>query len=186
MKKLNDFKKRKAEQEQEIDKLSGNLDALRQSRVDLEAQIIAAIDTDNLSVVDKLTEKETEMDNKIRAGEKILERKKETAQLDPDEVAAANNAEMKKYQGDISDTMKEAEKHLRLYYETIIQAAEIAQNARQLRLEYLLLVGAEHDDYRFDTVHGGLKRGPFSNHEMDLMNGIKPNAVNLVNYNLRN
>ena len=185
MKKLNDFKKRKAEQEQEIDKLSGNLDALRQSRADLEAQIIAAIDTDNLSVVDKLTEKESELDNKIRAGEKILERKKETAQLDPDEVAAANNAEMKKYQGDISDTMKEADKYLRLHYDALIRAAEIAQNARQLRAEYLLLVDASHDDYRFDAVHGGLKRGPFTNQEMELMNSIKPGAVILVNDNLR-
>lgn len=185
MKKLEDFKKRAAESEQDISRLSMSLDALRQNRADLETQIIAAIDSDNTSIVEKLTEKESDLDNKIRAAEKILERKKEMARPDPEEVAAANNAEMKKYQGDFSDTMKEADKYLRLHYDALIRAAEIAQNARQLRAEYLLLVDASHDDYRFDAVHGGLKRGPFTDQEMDLMNSIKPGAVILVNNNLR-
>ena len=185
MKKLEDFKKRSAESEQDIARLSMNLDALRQSRADLETQIIAAIDSDNNSIVEKLTEKESDLDNKIRAAEKILERKKETASPDPEEVAAANNAEMKKYQAEVSSLMKDAEKYRRQYYETIIRAAEIAQAARALRAEYRQLVDAYHDDNRFDTVHGGLTRFAFAQHEMELMNSIKPGAVNLVNSNLR-
>ena len=181
MKKLDEFRKRKAEQEQELSKLADNITKLQQKRDDLENQINAAIDAANLTAVEKLTETETVIDNRIRSAEKILDRKRETSGLNVDEVIAASNAEMQKYQTSISDVMKEAEETLRLYYKTLIRAGEILQEARAVRNEYQKLVDSRHDDGRFISVSGKLAHGSFNRREEGIIRDIKPDGIILIN-----
>lgn len=181
MRKLEDFQKRKTEHEQELARLAGNLEKLNQQRSELDEQINAAIDAENLDTVERLTAKETELDNRIRAAEKIMERKREKSGISLEEAAAANNTEMKKYQEEISAAMKDAEKYQRLHFESLIRAGEFVQAARSVRADYLQLVGARDDNGAFDTVRGGLSRGSFDSREREIINAIKPGAMNLVN-----
>lgn len=165
------FRKRKVEQEQEQAKLAANLDKLRQERDALEQQINLAIDQDRLSDVDKLTEKEAVIDNKIRAAERIVARKAETAVVDLDEIREASNAETLKYQAKVTDMINEAKKHQRMYYETLIKAGEIVHAANDVRAEYVQLAGG--DDESFTCVHANYYVPPLRPDENEIVNSIK-------------
>ncbi len=177
MKTLDYYKKRKQEVEQEHAKLAGTLAALRQERAAMEDQINAAIDADNLADVENLTAKETSLDNRIRATEKILERKKATdgVKADHAELITANNAEMKKYQDDCSAAMKAALKYHRQYIENLLKAAQIVQEANAIRDEYLQLDVVKNDTGSFDYVSAGFG-GRLSVFDESVLKEINPEA----------
>ena len=179
MRAIEQIKKRKEEQEKEIAERAAALDKLKQQRAALEETINAAIDADDLAEVDKLTAQESALDNRIRAAERVLERKRETASVNRVEIVAANNDDMRKYQGKTSAAFAEAEKCRRQYYENLIKAGEIIQEANAVRLEYLNLAGAMDTDSEFDSVHIGYRK-PLDAWDREALNAIRPDGIPLV------
>ena len=119
MKTIKDFQKLREQLESELQKMSANLDRLNESRQALEEQIAAAIDEEKLSAVEKLTAQEAELDNRIRAAEKILARKKEKAAIDREELAATWNDELQKDQNNFNSVMAEAQEIKRQYFKKL-------------------------------------------------------------------
>ncbi len=170
------FRKKIAEMNQEQAKLSGNLDNLKQQRARLEDEIDAAIDADELGKVDALTAKETELDNRIRTAEKILERKREKATFDREELAEASNSEMRKYRDDCLALINTAEKYRRMYFESLIKAGEIVKVANAVRDEYKEIAGtSEH----FETINLHFQRF-LSPDDRHFIMSISPNGISLI------
>ncbi len=140
MKDLEYFRKQQQKSEREQEKLSSDLNKLRASRADLEEQINAAIDVDNLSAVEKLTAKQAEIDNRITATEKIISRKQETSCFSREEIAAANNDEMESFQRQINRLFTETEEARKAYLSKLITAAGVINTAWGKRAEYLAFV----------------------------------------------
>lgn len=185
MKDLDYFRKLQAAGRAEIDKLSGTLDKLRQDRAALEEQITAAIDAEELDKVERLTAKESELDNRIRAAEKILERKREKTTLDRDELAAANNAAMQKGQAAYNAVMEDANRLKTQYFKKLLEAAEIVTDARNTRSGYLTLAGVENP-HRITGHNGDFKYVtagitiPLSNADKQIIAGIAPDALKKI------
>ena len=189
MKMLEWFIKRKAEADQELAKLSGGLDKLNDSRQVLEEQIAAAIDEEKLSVVEKLTAQEAELDNRIRAAEKILERKKEKSSFNREELAAAWNDELQKSQEDYNSTMAEAREIKRQYFMKILEAAKVVAESRGRRLDYLKFANAklpnsspyeqEICNLDFKTINATISKR-FTSEDEEMIRGIDPDALRLI------
>ena len=183
MKNLDWFKKRKADLEKEMENFSSKLTELQQNRTAIEEQINAAIDSGDYASVDKLTAKETDLDTRIRAAEKILERKKEMCSFPREAVIEASNAEMKRYQTQITGKMGEADKYHKLYFQKLIEAGEIAKEANDIRQDYLYLAGMDRDlSGEFESIHAGFAPGhPLSVPEINVIRSIRPDGLMLVN-----
>ena len=171
------YRKKIAEMNQEQEKLSGNLDNLKQQRARLEDDIDAAIDADELGKVDALTAKETELDNRIRTAEKILERKREKAAFDLAEIAAANNGEMKKFRDDCLAAISTAEKYRRMYFENLVKAGKIVQEANEVRDEYKTIAGTSDG---FDTISVYFSRFYTEEERCFIRDNFSPEAIALV------
>ncbi len=180
--KLDEFRKRKEARDKELEKMTVNLEKLRFDLDEIESEINAAIDAENLSLVEQLTAQETEIEHRIKAAEKILDRKREKSAVSPEEVISANNADMQKYQSQVDDLMKAADKHRRAYYETLIRAGELVGEAIDVRDEYGKFL--EEDSMSFShlkTVHAVYSGRPFGQNEVNYINGIAPGGVKLIN-----
>ncbi len=189
MKDLDWFIKRKVETEQEITKLSGSLDRLNESRQALEEQIAAAIDEEKLSVVEKLTAQEAELDNRIHAAEKILERKKEKSAFDREELAAAWNDELQKYQNNYNSVMAEVLEIKRQYYKKLFEAAKVVAESRGRRIDYLKLANAnlpKNSPYEQELCNMDFKpmkatiSKRFTSEDEEMIRGIDPDALRLI------
>lgn len=185
MKDLEWFRKHKKEFEQEISKLSGSLDELKRSREDLDAQIDAAIDARNYSAVDSLTEQATELDNRIRTAEKILDRRKASSAFSKYEIIDSCNAEMKKRQAETEKAMNEAEKirrqYFRQYFTALIRAGEIVRDAYDIRDEYLSFSDEPIGEGEIAAVHAGFHHKPFGREETDFINNeIRQDGISLI------
>ena len=179
--KIDEFRKRKEARAKEIEKMTGNLEKLRFELDEIETAINAAIDSENLSMVEQLTEHESEIEHRIKAAEKILERKREKSAVSPEEVISANNEDMQKYQKQIDDLMKTADKQRRAYYETLIHAGEIVGEALSIRNEYLDISESSISSDSLKEVHAGYTGRPFGTYEVEYINGIAPDGVKLIN-----
>lgn len=191
MKYLDWFIKRKEEVDQEIAKLSGNLDRLNENRQALEEQIAAAIDEEKLSVVEKLTAQEAELDNRIRATEKIMARKKEKSTFDREELAAAWNDELQKYQNNYNSTMDEALELKRQYYKKIFEAAKVVAESRGRRIDYLKFANVKlpnGGNYSYDqeicilgfkTIQAKIHKH-FRPEDEEMIRGIDPDALRII------
>lgn len=179
--KIDEFKKRMEARAKEIEKMTGNLEKLRSDLDEIESAINAAIDAENLSLVEQLTVNESEIEHRIMAAEKILERKREKSAVPPEEVISANNADMQKYQKQIDDLMKTADKQRRAYYETLIHAGEIVGEALNTRNEYLEISESSISSDLLKAVHAGYTGRSFWPNEAEYINGITPGGVNLIN-----
>ncbi len=142
--KATDFKKRMESAEKELERLSGELDGLKQQRATLDVEITAAIDADDFGKVEKLTAKHSESDNRIRAAELIISRKKETSAANRPELIAANNAEMQDFQKRIDKAQAAADDTLREYFRKLLEVAALVNQAWITRAGYVsILPGIE-------------------------------------------
>ncbi len=156
MKTLDYFRKRKADHEKTMEQLALNLERMKQNRAALESEINTAIDYDDMATVEMLTEKETEIEVKILAAEKFLERKSATFHLEREELITANNAEQENYQAKIDPLMENARKYHRKYVDCLLNAGKIVEQAANTRDEYLTLAGGPgRDDASFSCARGG-------------------------------
>ena len=186
MKNLEYFQKKQAEATLEIENQAKSLESLQQKHAELEEQINAAIDAERLEEVERLTAKETEIDNRIKAAEKILERKKARNTMPPEEMAAASNAEMEIYQKRCDSIMEEAQKIRRQYLSKLLEAAKIVNEARSIRLGYLQLAdidtrnrwkganvrGFDNVSVRFPEQLTGI--------DGEILRSIQPDAVQII------
>lgn len=189
MKTIKDFQKLREQLESELQKMSANLDRLNESRQALEEQIAAAIDEEKLSAVEKLTAQEAELDNRIRAAEKILARKKEKAAIDREELAATWNDELQKDQNNFNSVMAEAQEIKRQYFKKLFEAAKVVAESRGRRLEYLKFANAglpnsnpytqELYNLDFKTIDATISKR-FTSEDEEMIRGIDPDALRLI------
>jgi len=184
MKDLEYFKKKQAEADAEIAKLSGNLVKLQQERDALEEQINAAIDAGELDKVDRLTAKETELDNRIKAAEKVIDRKKATSLFSREEIQSANNSEMDKYQRKYDDLIRDAEKIKQQYLAKLLDAFSVKDKAEEAYHGYLSLAGEDiSQPWIGDNILGynrlNIGKIVLTDEDMDKLEQIRPEAAGI-------
>lgn len=186
MKNLEYYKKAKSDNEQELARLTDELDNLIQNRENLEAQITEAIDAENLAAVEKLTEKVSATDIKINAQKRIIERKHEKNVFSMEELAAANNADIEQYQKEYNAAREEAENLKKQYFKKMIEAGKIIEASNHRRLEYMKLAGIE-ELYISKVENRGFKyvrssfRGQFTPDEENEIKQIDPSGIRYFN-----
>ena len=178
-----DFKKQMDAAARELERLSGDLAALKAQNVTLSDEINSAIDADNYSLVEKLTAKQTELNNKIRAAELIVARKKETGAVSRAEIAKASNSEMLEIQKKIDKAQSAANEAYKDYLRKLLDVAALVNQAWNVRAEYLVLIPGITDPYSysaettgFESISHNIKwrRDPETD---EMMTTIKPDAL---------
>ena len=177
-----DFKKQIDAAARELERLSGELAALKAQNVTLSDEINSAIDADNYSQVEKLTAKQTELNNKIRAVELIVARKKETGAVSRAEIAKASNSEMLEMQKKIDKAQSAANEAYKDYLRKLLDVAALVNQAWNVRAEYLVLIPGITDPYSYSAETTGFesishnikwKRDPETD---EIMTAINPDA----------
>ncbi len=187
MKDLNYYKKRKEESTAEQAKTAAELDSMRQNLAALDEEITAAVDAENLDLVADLNAQKMKLSNRIQAAEMIAARKKEKGAFSREEVAAANNDEMKRLQDEYNTAMETADKLHLDYIRALIVAAEIMQKAKNVRAEYLALVGTKEIQDVSNQGNSDFKKvcgsydGQLTFKENETVNKMRPGAVVLIN-----
>lgn len=184
--KVSDFKKKQETAAKDLDRLAADLAGLKDQRAALAVEINAAIDADDFGKVEKLTAQQTGIDNKIRAAELIIARKKETSAVDPAEIAAASNAEMMDFQKKIDKAQNAADDVLREYFRKVLDVAALVDQAWNVRADYLRLIPGIEDpttrniqtnDFEGVSCKIRIDRKP----ETDAMlQEIRPDALRLI------
>lgn len=152
-----DFKKQIDAAARELERLSGELAALKAQNVALTGEINSAIDSDNYSQVEKLTAKQTELNNKIRAVELIVARKKETGAVSRAEIAKASNSEMLEMQKKIDKAQSAANEAYKDYLRKLLDVAALVNQAWNVRAEYLVLIPGITDPYSYSAETTGFE-----------------------------
>lgn len=182
-----DFKKQIDAAARELERLSGELAALKAQNVALTGEINSAIDSDNYSQVEKLTAKQTELNNKIRAVELIVARKKETGAVSRAEIAKASNSEMLEMQKKIDKAQSAANEAYKDYLRKLLDVAALVNQAWNVRAEYLVLIPGITDPYSYSAETTGFesishnikwKRDPETD---EIMTAINPDAPVIMN-----
>ena len=180
------FQKRKADSEAETVRLENDIANLKAQYNDYESQINDAIDSGNLSAVEKLTAKQTEVENRIKATQKIIDRKTSAAVLTVDEVAEAANAETAEYQNKIEKAEEAVLTAKKEYFKKVLAVAALVGEAWQTRAEYISLIPGIEDPTTnnvqttaFDWVSHHIKWERDSETD-ELLKSINPNALDLM------
>lgn len=182
-----DFKKQIDAAARELERLSGELAALKAQNIALTGEINSAIDSDNYSQVEKLTAKQTELNSKIRAVELIVARKKETGAVSRAEIAKASNSEMLEMQKKIDKAQSAANEAYKDYLRKLLDVAALVNQAWNVRAEYLVLIPGITDPYSYSAETTGFesishnikwKRDPETD---EIMTAINPDAPVIMN-----
>ena len=177
-----DFKKQIDAAARELERLSGDLAALKAQNAALTGEINSAIDAGNYSQVEKLTAKQTDLNNKIRAAELIVARKKETGAVSREEIAKASNSEMLEMQKKIDKAQSAANEAYKDYLRKLLDVAALVNQAWNVRAEYLVLIPGITDPYSYSAETTGFesishnikwKRDPETD---EIMTAINPDA----------
>ena len=184
--KLMDLLKRKETAEKELEQISGNLDGLKEQQAALADQITGAIDSNDFALVEELTAEQAKIENKIKATKLILDRKTGTGTLDPEEVKAANNAEMKEYQKKIDKAQGIADDARREYFRKQIEVAALIGQAWQARADYISLIPGIENPHTINaqTTDFDSVKTPFvwnrNREEEEIINEIRPDGLALM------
>ena len=183
---VSDFQKRIAAAEKDLARIAADLDELRNQRAALAEGINTAIDTDDFSAVEQLTEKQTALDNKIRAAEMILERKREKGAVPAAEIVAAANVETAAYQKQINKLQAEATAARLDYLRKVLAAAELLEQAWKARAEYAALIPGIEDPQTYNAQTRDFETVSHSIHwnrcpeDETLLKSITPDALHTM------
>ena len=152
--KVADIKKKQESAARELEKLGADLAGLKDQRAALADEINIAIDADDFAKVEKLTAQMTGIDNKIRAAELIISRKKETGAVKHEEIIGANNIEMKEWQKRIDKAQAAADAALNDHLVKLLEVAALVNQAWTARAEYVQLIPGIEDPFSVNAQTG--------------------------------
>lgn len=186
------FKKRQEEAEKELAKLSEELDNLNQDLAKIQEEINNAIDNENLSLVEKLTLKESEIKNRIHAKELIIARKIEKGDGIAPDIIKANNDAMDDCQKRIDKAQEAISDAYRDYLGKVLDAAKLVIQAWKIRADYVSLLPEVEDPYTINHQNTDFRyvshkiKTYFTEDDYKIMKSINPDAVNILSDLTRN
>lgn len=183
--KASELRKKQETVAKELDRRSADLKDLMAKRDALSEEINSVIDADDLPRVEKLTAQLTVLENKIRAEELTIARKKETL-VNPTEIATASNEEMKEWQRKAEKAQAAADNAFNDYLRKLLDAASIVVQAWDARAEYIKLIPGIEDPYSinaqttdFNGVGCSIEWGRYKEWDEHLL-AINPDALGIL------